>query len=430
MAQLRDYVLANYYRVYHYCLWFSMHILYLHQYFTTRAGVGGTRSYEFARFFVQQGHQVTMVTAAERQSPWAGGWWRQREVDGIKVIEVRAGYADYSRATAIGYGQRIIAFILFALASLLVVLRVERPNVVFATSTPLTIGIPGMLASWWHRAPLVFEVRDLWPEAPIQMGALRHPALILLARWLERVIYRYSRHIIALSPGMRQGIIDAGIPPEKISVIPNAADLDLFHPQRTGCNWRERLGQPAFLALYFGTMGEANDVRQVIEAARVLQDQGRNDIMLALAGQGRQRPLLEELARQYNLRNVQFLDPLPKAEVADLVAAADVCLTIFKAVPVLATCSPNKLFDTLAAGRPVIVNTPGWLQRLVVEHQCGRYARAGDPGDLAIQIAYLCDNPDFTRQAGRNARALAEQQFDRRRLAAAALAILQTCAAP
>lgn len=406
-----------------------MHILYLHQYFTTRTGVGGTRSYEFARFFVEQGHRVTIVTAAAQQSLWSGGWWRQREVDGINVIEVRAGYADYSRATAIGYGQRMIAFILFALASLLVVLRVERPDVVFATSTPLTIGIPGMLASAWHRAPLVFEVRDLWPEAPIQMGALRHPLLILAARWLERTIYHYARHIIALSPGMRQGILDTGTPPTKISVIPNAADLDLFHPQRNGCHWRERLGQPPFLALYFGTMGEANDVRQLIEAARVLQEQGRHDIMIALVGQGRQRPLLEDLTRNYGLRNVRFLDPLPKVEVADLVAAADVCLILFKATPVLATCSPNKLFDTLAAGRPAIVNTPGWLRQLVEEHQCGRYARANDPVDLAAQIAYLRDHPQVARQAGYNARLLAEQQFDRRQLAAAALNILRMCAA-
>ncbi|MCX7860311.1 MAG: glycosyltransferase family 4 protein [Chloroflexus sp.] len=405
-----------------------MHILYLHQYFTTRAGVGGTRSYEFARCFIQQGHRVTLVTAANRQTPWTGGWWRRREIDGINVIEVRAGYADYSRGTAIGYGQRIIAFVLFALASLLAVLRVERPDVVFATSTPLTIGIPGMVASGWHRAPLVFEVRDLWPEAPIQMGALRQPLLILAARWLERAIYRRSCHIIALSPGMRQGIIDAGVAPAKVSVIPNAADLDLFHPQRNGCVWRERLGRPPFLALYFGTMGEANDLRQVIEAARVLQTQGRDDILIALAGQGRQRSQLEALAREYGLRNVRFLDPLPKAEVADLVAAADVCLTIFKAVPVLATCSPNKLFDTLAAGRPAIVNTPGWLQQLVEEHRCGRYARAGDPADLAAQIIYLRDHPEFTRQAGNNARTLAEQQFDRRQLAAAALAILRACA--
>ncbi|MBO9340358.1 MAG: glycosyltransferase family 4 protein [Chloroflexus sp.] len=401
-----------------------MHILYLHQYFTTRSGVGGTRSYEFARFFVRQGHQVTMVTAADHRRPWSGGWWRKYTVDGINVIEVRAGYANYHRGTAMSYGQRIIAFILFALVSLLVVLRVKRPDVVFATSTPLTIGIPGMLASRWHRVPLVFEVRDLWPEAPIQMGALRHPLLILAARWLERAIYRYSYHIIALSPGMRQGVIDTGISPTKVSVIPNAADLDLFHPQRDGRHWREQLGDPPFLVLYFGTMGEANDLGQVIEAAHILQQQGRSDILIVLAGQGRQRPWLEEQSRRYSLNNVRFIDPLPKTEIADLVAAADVCLTIFKAVPVLATCSPNKLFDTLAAGKPVIVNTPGWLHQLVTEHQCGRYARAGDPADLAVQIAFFRDHPTFTQQAGQNARLLAEQCFDRQYLAAEVLRVL------
>lgn len=404
-----------------------MHILYLHQYFTTRNGVGGTRSYEFARYLLSQGHKVTMVTAADPQLPWQRGLLRHRQVDGIDVVELRAGSSDYQSGTAVGYGQRIVAFVLFALASVVAVLRARRPDLVFATSTPLTIGIPGAIASAWHRVPMVFEVRDLWPEAPIQMGALRHPAAILLARWLERAIYRRAAHVVALSPGMRAGVIDAGVPPERVTVIPNASDLDLFSPEIDGSAFRETYGLVGkFVCLYFGTMGEANDLFQVVRAARVLHERGEERIVFVLHGRGRQRPELEAFVSANGLRNVVFSSALPdKSAVARLVAAADVGMTIYKNLPILATCSPNKLFDTLAAGRAVLVNTPGWLRELVLTHECGVAVRPDDPYDLADSVTALCNDPERVVRYGRNARRLAEQSFDRRALGAQLLALFE-----
>jgi glycosyltransferase involved in cell wall biosynthesis len=407
-----------------------MHVLYLHQYFTTRAGVGGTRSYEFARYLVGQGHRVTMVTAADPLLPWSGGLTRRRQIDGIDVVELRLGNADYQSGTAIGYSHRILVFLLFAFATVVAVLRVRRPDLVFATSTPLTIGIPGVIASARHRAPLVFEVRDLWPEAPMQMGALRHPLAILLARWLERAIYRRSAHIVALSPGMRAGVIDAGVSPERVSVIPNASDLDLFSPELDGAEFRRKYGlEDKFVCLYFGTMGEANDLFQVVRAARLLHERGEERVVFLLHGKGRQRPQLEAFVREHGLRNVRFSSPLDKAAVARLVAAADLGMTIYKNLPVLGTCSPNKLFDTLAAGRPVLVNMPGWLRELVVEHRCGVFVRPDDPEDLAAAVLSLSRDPELVACYGRNARRLAEQQFDRRLLGAQLLALFERVAA-
>ena len=160
-----------------------MRILYLHQFFITRAGVGGTRSYEFARRFVDRGHAVRMVTAASGST----------SVDGIEVVGVRGGYSDYVSATAISYPRRMLAFARFALAACAAALRGPRPDVVYATSPPLTIALPALAAAARWRAPLVFEVRDLWPEAPIQMGALRNPLARRLARALERFVYRRAR---------------------------------------------------------------------------------------------------------------------------------------------------------------------------------------------------------------------------------------------
>jgi glycosyltransferase involved in cell wall biosynthesis len=319
----------------------------------------------------------------------------------------------------------MLAFARFALTASLQALRGPRPDVVYATSPPLTIALPALLAAARHRAPLVFEVRDLWPEAPIQMGALRNPLARRLARALERFVYRRSTHLIALSPGIRDGIVAAGVEPERVTLVPNASDLELFSPALDGAAERTRLGLGnGFVCSYFGTLGEANDLSQVVRAAPLLED-----VTFVLLGDGKRRADLEHEARALGAANVVFLAPAPdKATVARLAAASDACLTIFKDVPVLATNSPNKLFDTFAAGRPAIVNQTGWMRRLVETNEAGLFVRPGDPADLAEKVAWLRDHPEEAARYGRNARALAEREFGRDALAARALAVLEEAA--
>ena len=385
-----------------------MRILYLHQFFTTRAGVGGTRSYEFARRFAARGHAVRMVTAG-------GG---SRTVDGIEIVGARGGYSDYMNATARSYPARMLAFARLAFTTTAAALRGPRPDVIYATSPPLTIAVPALTAAArWH-APLVFEVRDLWPEAPIQMGALRNPLLRRIARALERLVYGRSARVIALSPGIRAGVVSAGVPPERVALVPNASDLELFTPALDREAERRRLGlRDGFVCSYFGAMGEANGLDQLIDAAALVPD-----VSFVLLGDGKRRRELEARAPA----NVRFLDPVPdKASVARLAAASDACLTLFKDVPILATNSPNKLFDTFAAGRAAVVNTDGWMRALVEDNEAGLFVRPGDAYDLAEKLAWLRDNPGEVERLGRHARALAEREFDRDLLAARALAVLE-----
>ena len=261
------------------------------------------------------------------------------------------------------------------------------------------------------RSHLVWEVRDLWPEAPIQMGALRNPLLQRAARALERFVYRRAARLVALSPGIRDGMIAAGAPADRVTVVPNAADLDLFRPAAAPDRFR---------VSYFGTMGEANDLTPAIEAARLLPD-----VEFLLVGDGKRRAELERAAPP----NVLFGGPASgKEEVAEVAARSSACLTLFKDVPVLATNSPNKLFDTFAAGRPAIVNMDGWMRRLVEENEAGLYVQAGDARDLAEKIAWLREHPQEAERMGRNARALAERDFARDDLAARALAVLEEAA--
>jgi glycosyltransferase involved in cell wall biosynthesis len=378
-----------------------MRILYLHQFFITRAGGGGTRSYEFARRFVERGHGVRMVTAGEGT----------RTVDGIEVVGVSGAYSDYMQATALSNTRRMLAFGRFALGATLTSLRGPRPDVIYATSPPLTMALPALVAAARWRAPLVFEVRDLWPEAPIQMGALRNRLAQRLARAVERFVYSRSTRLIALSPGIR-----AALPLDKAELVPNSADLDLFEPGSRGELPSERDG--ALVVSYFGAMGEANDLTAAVEAARLLPE-----VRFVLMGDGKRRQELERSAPP----NVEFRRGT-KADVARLAAESAACLTLFKDVPVLATNSPNKLFDTFAAGRPAIVNMDGWMRELVERNDAGVYVRAGDAANLAEKVAWLRDHPDEAARMGANARALAEREFDRDELARRALAVLEEAA--
>jgi glycosyltransferase involved in cell wall biosynthesis len=379
-----------------------MQILYLHQFFITRAGVGGTRSYEFARRFVARGHRVRMVTAGEGAS----------SVDGIDVVGVPGAYSDYMSATAATDRDRMLAFGRFAAGATAAALRGSRPDVIYATSPPLTIAVPALAAAARWRAPLVFEVRDLWPEAPIQMGALSNPRLQAQARSLERQAYRRARRVIALSPGIREGVIASGVPEGKVVLVPNASDLDLFRPSPP---------PPAderFVVSYFGTMGEANDLTLAIEAARLLPD-----MSFVLMGDGKRRAELERTAPP----NVEFPGPAASKEaVAALAARSGACLTLFKDVPVLATNSPNKLFDTFAAGRPAIVNMDGWMRELVEDNDAGLYVR--DAAELAQKLAWLRAHPEEVSRMGRNGRDLAEREFDRDLLAGRVLQVLEEVA--
>jgi len=400
-----------------------VHVLYLHQYFNTRKGYTGTRSYEFAKRLVAKGHHVTMMTSGQdtenELTVPAGRDSFEIDVEGIHVVPIAAAYGNSQAATAMGGVRRMRHFLHFARLAARVGRELPRPDVVFATHTPLTIGLAGMKLGRHFGVPFVFEVRDLWPQAMINVGALRNPVIIWWLRRMERRIYRAADHIVALSPGMKAGIVHTGIPSERVTVITNASDLDLFHPDLDGSAARVRLDLgDAFAAVYFGAMGQANGLEYAIEAARLLQERGNRAIKIVLHGDGGRRPALQELARRYDLSNVIFSDPVrDKADVARIVAACNACLTIYAATRKEQAWSPNKMFDALAAGRPVLVNVPGWLGDTIEGNRCGHYVDPDRPQALADTLEELADKPELCREMGRNARALAEREFDRNMLA-------------
>jgi len=390
----------------------------------------GTRSYEFSRYLVRKGHRVTMMTSglANQEFPVPDGKeYAEFETEGIRVVPIAAAYNDPNVGNSMNGWQRMLKFYQFASLAARIGKKLPRPDVVVATHTPLPIGLAGLALSRHFGVPFVFEVRDLWPEALVNVGALNNPVAIW---WLKRMaarIYTGADHIVALSPGIKEGILRTDVPEGKITVIPNGSDLDLFGPHVDGSAERKRLGLgEKFAAVYFGAMGLANGLEYIIEAARLLAERGNDRIVLVLHGAGAKRPELEQMAREYKLSNVVFSNPAPgKEHVARLVAACQACMVIYQATREY-SWSPNKMFDALAAGKPVLINVPGWLGETIENNHCGRSLDPHQPQMLANALEELEADPQLCRRMGENARALAEREFAREKLAKRLEEVLST----
>jgi glycosyltransferase involved in cell wall biosynthesis len=398
-----------------------MHILYVHQYFITPKTEGGTRSYEFSKSFVKAGHKVTMVTSGIQNPEFPvkkGEAYTEYDHEGIRVLAIRAGYNDARKGTNLDGYRRMLKFHRFANYAAKIGKTVTDADVIYATHTPLTVGLTGIKLAKALNLPFVFEVRDLWPDALINIGALTNPLGIWHLRRMERKIYHAADHIIALSPGMKEGVCKQNIPEDKVTVIPNSSDLNIFKPSNDGTAHRERMGLgDRTAAIYFGAMGLANGLDYALDAAAELQRRKRDDIVIILHGEGGEKESLKKRAKAEGLDNVIFSDSVPnKTDVADIVAGCDICMTIYRATKEV-TWSPNKMFDAMAAGRPVLINVGEWLGQTVEENDCGKAVAAKDPNELADALIDLADDPAKRARQGANSRKTAEQYFDRKILA-------------
>ena len=373
-------------------------ILYIHQYFLTPEEGGAIRSYHIAKGMVDRNMEVDMITTHNKPV------YEVKQIDGIKVH-----YLPIAYSSEFSFRKRAFAFVKFMLYSLKLIKKLPPPDLVYATSTPLTVGIMALWLHWRQKLNYVFEVRDLWPEAPIQLKIIRSKLTIKLAELLEKKIYKNAVLIIALSPGIAQGI-RGKYPKANAVLIPNMSDPDFF------ANAANQPSERQYLTIgYFGAFGISNHLNSVLDIAMACQEE-HLPVRFVLVGQGPLKGSIEASARKRGIDSIALHPHLDRFGVRHLMQSIDAVLVSFKNIPVLHTNSPNKFFDGLAAGKLIIVNTPGWLKTLVEDHRCGFYTNQEKPEAFPDLIKPFISDPTLLASYQKRARLLAEEQFSKDRL--------------
>lgn len=395
-----------------------MHILLIHQVFAALDEPGGTRHHELARFLAARGHRVTVITGPV--SYLTGEPLPEQEEAGIRILRPPA-YRSLHKS----FWHRFLFFFTFMFSSFWTGLGISNVDVVWGTSPPIFQGVTAWLLARLKRAQFLFEVRDLWPEFAVAVGVLKNPVLIALSLWLERFLYRRADRIIVNSPGYRAHVLERGGLTGGVEVIPNGADPTMFHPEARGEAFRARYGlQDSFVVLYAGAHGMSNDLGVALQAAALLQSRAPQ-VRLVLVGDGKEKPNLQKQATELCLSNVLFLPAVPKAGMAEVLAAADACLAILKPIEAYKKPYPNKVFDYMAAGRPIVLAIDGAIREVVEAAGCGLFVPPGDPKALAEAICTLAADREHARQMGLAGRAYLERHFNRQQLAEQLLAILE-----
>ena len=390
-----------------------MKITYLHQYFNTPDMQGGTRSYEMARRLASKGHEVHLITSSRDGV-------KRPKVSNIKGINVYWIEIPYSNQMS--FSMRAWSFLKFSFLSSLISISIKS-DIVFATSTPLTIAIPGIITKWFRRIPLVFEIRDVWPEIPIQMGMIKNPILIWLSKSLEKLAYKQSSHIVALAPGMGEAAISKGIDSSKVTIIQNGCDIDSFKMikeiEKSNCEKKNSWIDGRKLILYAGTFGRANGVEYVVNLAHEV---GKKDpsIVFACAGWGSEKEKIVNFANEKKVLgdNLFILEPLSKKDLFILMSISHFTLALFDGPRVLwKDAVQNKFFDSLAAGKPVACNFKGYQSILALENEIGIILPKDDLSEAAKILTSTLNNKTWMKDAQINALKLAGGYFSRDNLA-------------
>lgn len=387
-----------------------MHILLIHQAFTSLDEAGGTRHAELARYLADHGHQVTIIASpvsylTGRKKNSSDQQREQVHNPGITIHNART-YSKYNKS----FFHRILSFFSFMFSSFFIGLKVKKPDVVWGTTPPIFQAFTAWLVARLKRARFLLEVRDLWPGFAIALGVIKNPLIKWLSLGLEKFLYRHADRIIVNSPGFIEHVRSLG--GKKVYLIPNGADPAMFISVDSGKSFRRANHlEDKFVITYAGAHGISNDLDTVLFAAEKLKD--LHSIKILLVGDGKEKSALMRTATGLNLSNVQFLDPLPKNKISDLLAASDACIAILKPIELYKTTYPNKVFDYMAAGKPVICAIDGEIRKVVETAHAGIFVEPGNPVQLANAIRKLVNEPQLVKVMGQSGKEYLEKNFQR-----------------
>jgi glycosyltransferase involved in cell wall biosynthesis len=400
-------------------------ILFLTDNFPPETNAPATRTYEHARAWVAAGHEVTVLANAPnfpigKVFPgYKNKLWQRETIDGIAVVRVWT-YVTANR----GFLRRSLDYFSFAVSGVLGGLLLPGPDVIVATSPQIFTALAGCIVAWIKRRPFVFELRDLWPDSIVAVGAMREGPLLHVLRRLEYWLYRRSTRIVSVTNSFKQILVANGIPEGRIAVIRNAVDLAAFAPGPKPVELSKRLGlEGKFVAAYVGTIGMAHGLGVLLSAAVALRD--REDLAFVIVGTGAEHAKLEDDAKRRGLRNVIFVGPVDKEDVRAYWRLCDVALVLLRDTPVFETVIPSKMFEAMGTGRPMILGVRGESEALLREAGAGIPIPPEDPVALVQAIERMISNPGERGEMGAAARAFVERKFDRSKLALEMLNVLE-----
>jgi glycosyltransferase involved in cell wall biosynthesis len=384
------------------------YILLVHQHFSPPNGFGNNRSLELAQYWQSLGYQVKVISGAGNFEKKLN---HSLTLNGIEVEVIGVDYHHY-----MGFVRRMYAFIAFAFKVIIRLSRYKNADLIYTVSTPLSIGWIGLRFKSVYQKKFYFEIGDLWPDIPIQMGVLSNPILKFFALYLEKKIYENADHIICLSPGIQEHLLHyKGLSAEKVILSFNGTNTELFTPTNQKLNLRSSLNIPAhvFVVIYAGTIGKANGLEAMLRLALDCKEDG--DIQFYIIGEGNDVTYIDKYIKEYALIHVHRLPSVKKSDIVSWLQASDIGFVSYAPYSLLSTNSANKWYDYLACGLPVIVNHSGWQDEWMRKYTCGLGA-----SDIQMQKKYLYqlkNSSELYQQHSKNARQMAVDHFDRHHLA-------------
>lgn len=400
-----------------------MNILLIHQYFLEKDDPGGSRFNEMTKTWEENGHNITVLAGmvhynTGKKRAKHKGKFICKEAYSKNVNVIRCHVSESYNTNFIG---RLWAYFSFVFSSLWagIFYAKSKYDVILVTSPPLFVGISGYLLSRLKRVPLVFEVRDLWPESAIDTGVLTNKTIIKIAYWFEKFIYKKSNLINTLTPAFKRILIeDKNVPQHKVIMIPNASDFSLAEEVQKDFNRQifrkeHHLGDN-LVVIYVGAHGVANHLIQLVDAAEILKNE---KVIILSIGAGMQQKMLRDEVKKRNLTNIRFLDPVPKAEVFKYILASDVGTSVLKKVDTFKTIYSNKTFDYMSCKKPILMMIDGVSRELVEKSNSGFFVEPENPTDFANKVKIYLERSDLLHSQGRNGYQYALKHFDRKVLA-------------
>lgn len=395
-----------------------MKVAVVYQYFQGHGAPGHSLIYELTQHLAGRGHQVTVIsgeTGYMRRDTPTLPWYRRmvrKERDGQVTVVRTFTYSELHRS----FFGRLMSFLSFSLSCPAGLLSIDKPDVVLASSPPIFPMFSTWLVCKLRGIPFVLEVRDLWPASAVQMGILKNRQLIGVMSWMERLLYNQSSRIIALTEGIRDDICARGWPENKVELVTCGVDVDRLYPDEAGAAFvRERHGwQGRRIMLYFGALGEANNIPVILRTAQRMRN--RHDVLFVLIGDGMKRQTTEREVSSLALANVVMLPPVPKDDARMYISAADACLVTLRDIPLFDGAIPTKLIDYMACGKPVLCGVRGEAQRIVEDAAAGLIFEPDDDEHLAGLVAGILDDGSAAARMGRDGLAYVRSRFPASRM--------------